>query len=309
MYTKQCVLSLICTIILHNNTISAFSWKKIYNSIIPQKELKEVVYEEYILPQGTLTVKNKRGNIQIKTGWDTDKIFLKAIKQTRSPEELPLLIYKHSNANAGVILQTQYDESTVHGSIDFELLVPHIITVNIITQDGTITVNAVNNPLILQSEYGNIEVTQARNSIHATINQTGSITIHQPYAAVYAQTHSGGITIYDAQASVFASTGSGALHCHCKKVPSTAIIKLTTDSGAISLFLPPDVNASLQAETKYGTITSQQFITIKPFTTQLNKDAWKRFKKEISGTFGTGEAQIKLNSQNGFIKILEEKNN
>lgn len=309
MYTKQLVLSLICTIIIHNNTISAFSLKKIYNSIIPQKELKEVVYEEYTLPNGTLTVKNKRGTIQIKTGWDTDKIFLKAIKRTYSEEELPILTFMHTNSTAGINIHTNYDESIVQGSIDFELLVPHTIIAHIFTQEGNIIVNTVNNPLVLQSNYGSIEVTQARNTVHATVTQAGSITIHQPHAAVYAQTSSGGISIYDAQASVFATTESGSLQCHCRKIPSTAIIKLTTDSGAINLFLPPDVNASLQAETKYGTITSQQFITIKPFTTQLNKDAWKRFKKEISGTFGTGEAQIKLNSQNGFIKILEEKNN
>jgi len=309
MPVKNLSVLFVCTIFFQSNTISAFSWEKIYNSVIPQKELKEVIYEEYTLNRGTLVVKNKRGLIQIKTGWDNDKIFLKAIKHTKRAEELTKLSFKQTLVNSTITIQTQYDESLITGSIDFELIVPHAIAVHIFAQEGNITVNTVNNPLELQTEYGNIEVIQARNTIKATVLDKGKIVIQQPLAVVYAQTTAGSITINDAQASVFATTESGSIECHSKNVPTTALIKLTTNSGVIALYLPPDVNASLQAETKYGTITSQQFITIKPFVTQLNSDAWKRFKKEVNGTLGSGEAQIKLQSERNSIKIFEEKNN
>jgi len=36
--------------------------------------------------------------------------------------------------------------------------------------------------------------------------------------------------------------------------------------------------------------------------------AWTKFKKEVDGTIGTGEATIALHSINGNVKITEVKN-
>lgn len=154
---------------------------------------------------------------------------------------------------------------------------------------------------------GNIEVCNARNSIDACTQEKGAILFNNPHARIKAQTHNGNITILDSYHSVVASTENGNIKWHAKEVPSTSIINLASISGTISAHVPTEVNAELQAYTERGTITSDHLITLKPFTTQLNRQAWRRLQKEVEGTLGSGEAQIKLSSVKSDIKLLEAK--
>ena len=63
----------ICTIICGQSTISAFSFKKLYASIIPPKLHQEITYEEHNSKKVTMVrLKNTYGNIIIKT--DTNHI-------------------------------------------------------------------------------------------------------------------------------------------------------------------------------------------------------------------------------------------
>ena len=74
--------SFVCITILNQNTINAFTWKKMYTAIVPQEIHKETIFEEYTLASGTLIVKNKRGTVHITSGKNSDTIFLKAIKKS-----------------------------------------------------------------------------------------------------------------------------------------------------------------------------------------------------------------------------------
>lgn len=307
MNITRILFLLLCITILNHNTIKAFSWKNIYTSFIPQKPHKEIIFEEYALKNGTLLIKNKRGDILVKTGTDSDKIFLKAIKKSADPLDLPKICFSKFTADNTLTLESKYDEKIMKGSLDFELIVPPSVAVNIATHEGNISAKNVHNPIMLTTSYGNIEIIQAHNTIKALCHKKGSIKIDQPMATVNAYTNIGNITIYDAHASIFATADHGTIESHSTLVPSTSIIKVSTISGAINVYLPPDVNAQLFAETKFGTITSQQTVTVNAFATQLNNAAWKRFKKEIEGTLGSGEAQIKLSSVNSNIKLLHEK--
>jgi hypothetical protein len=299
--------SIVSIIIIYSNTTDGFTWKKIYTTIVPQKIHKEIVYEEYKFDHGTLILNNIRGDIQVKTGWDSDKIFLKAIKKTPQLQELPELTFVKKSSENSLTIESKFDENNFEGGIDFELIVPHTIALKITAREGNIQVNKVNNPIILATEFGNIEVIQAQNTVKATAHKKGSISIHQPQKAITAFTNNGTISIYDAQSSIQAHSENGDIEIHSKMVPSTSLIKVATTSGTIKLYLPKDINAQLSAETKYGTVTSEQTITISSFATSLNNSAWKRFKREVEGILGSGEAQIKLSSVNSNIHLIKEK--
>lgn len=298
----------ISSIIVSSSTINAFSFKKLYTSFIPSKMEQEVIFEEHAPQKASLlTVKSKAGNITIKTDCQHDTIFLKATKKSYEKEDLAKVTFKCAVQGQEVVIEANYDNQLIDGMIDFELVIPQKLAVNAHTNEGSVKICQSQCPVKASTEKGPIEIVNAHNSVDATTHQKGSITFYSPEGRIKAQTNNGTITIYDAQNSVVANTNYGSIEFFAKEIPSTSSIKLASNSGSIVLHLPPDVNADLQASTKYGMITSDHYITLKPHTTQLNRTAWKRLQKEIEGTLGSGEAQISLSSIRSDIKLIEVK--
>ena len=298
----------ICSIIYSSNTIADFSFKKLYHTIIPHKIHHEIIYEEYS-PKNitTLTVKNKYGNVTVKTDADHTNIFLKAIKKSPEPEMLSKLTFAKQTNVQEMTIESTFDPEKIEGGIDFELIVPKKVALNVITNEGDTTIKEPYAPVYTATQKGSTTIINAHNTIDINNTNKGNITLYKPLGNARAETNNGAITIHDAQNSVIAHTNYGSIEMFAKDVPSTSSIKLATVSGNILLHLPQEVNAELQASTKLGTITSDHFITLKPQTTQLNKNAWKRFQKQIDGTLGSGEAQIRLSSVKSNIKVLEIK--
>lgn len=307
MFIKYLIIC-ISTIIYTQSTIADFSIKKIYNSVVPHKKQQEVIFEEYE-PKNTsiCSIKNKRGNILVKTTPTQQNISVKAIKKADEPEELIKLTFEQKNNGQECIVESNYDDRKIDGSIDFEIIVPQKMGLNIQANQGNVVIKDAHSPIRAITQKGQIDIINAHNAVDAKTTQKGSIVFRKPNSRINAQTNSGDITIFDAQDSVIANTNHGTIEMFSRKVPSTSTIKLSSVTGSIKLHLPSDVNADIQANTQRGTVISEHFITLKPCTTQLNKNAWKRFQKQIDGILGTGEAQIKLSSVRSDIKLLEMK--
>lgn len=298
----------ICIIILTQSTIADFSFKKWYHRVIPPKLHQEVVYEK-INPKtaSLLCVKNECGAIVTATDKNEPLVLLKITKKSPTPERLKALTYAHSLNGQELIIQNSSKELLEHESIDFDIVVPQKLAQSVSAHKGNVLAKDIQMPTRLHTNSGSIEVVNAHNSIDAQVEDKGSITVRNTHARTKVQTNSGAISIYDSHHSVIAQTNQGGIMLYAKQVPSTATISLNSVYGTIAAHIPPDVNAEVQAFTKYGTITSDHLITLKPQTTHLNRQAWKRLQKEIEGTLGSGEAQIKLSSVKSDIKLLEAK--
>ncbi len=269
---------------------------------------QEVIFEEHAVQKASLaTIKNSCGNITIKTDPLQEKIFLKVVKRAYEKEDLAKLAFSYTLNGQEVILESKFDAQLIDGALDFELIVPQKLALNVQACDGDIKIGQSHAPVRVTTQKGSIEVVNAYGTVDANSQQKGSITLHNPQRNIKAYAHNGAITIHDAKSSVVATTEYGSIELFAKEVPSTSSIKLASNSGSIVLHLPPDVNADLQASTKYGMITSDHYITLKPHTTQLNRSAWKRLQREIEGTLGSGEAQITLSSVKSDIKLVEVK--
>lgn len=304
LYLIVCIFSIIYT----QSTIAEFSFKKILHSVMPSKTIQDTLFEEYDPKNATLfTLKNKQGNVTISTDKSQKAIFLKAIKKAYKPEDLNKLTFQQKISGQEFIIEITYDAATIDGSIDFEIIIPSALAINVSSEEGSVIVKNTSAPARINTAKGTIEVINAHNSVEAITQEKGSITFHKPHGRIKAQTNSGNIFIHDAQSTVVADTHYGSIEMYAKEVPSTCSINLTTVSGSIVLHLPSDVNADLKAYTKHGIITSDHFITLKPQTTQLNRQAWRRLQKQVDGILGTGEAQIKLSSVRSDIKLLEIK--
>lgn len=297
----------ISTILVTHGTMSAFSFKKLYGYVVPSKMPQEIVYEEYPAKKVTkVTIHNKAGNISIKTDQNQPAVLLKAVKKALEEEQLA-----HHTIAQKVVGQEMFididKEATTSGSVDLNLIIPATVAVSVSTDNGSIFFKESRNPITACTGNGSIEIRNAHSTVEATTQQKGSIAIYKPYDHVKANTQHGNIIIKDACSTIVANTTYGNIQLFAKEVPSTSLIKLSSVAGSVSVHLPPETNADIQASTEHGTIFSDHFITLKPQTTQLNRYTWKRLQRHIDGTLGTGEAQIKVSSVRNDIKLLELK--
>lgn len=298
-------LSIFNTILLVSSTQSYAG----FIDYIPFKQKKseaEIIQKEFAVKANPIiTVKDTVGNIEVKA-WKQNKVALTATKKAPKPELLSAIDLKiDTTADGLVVLTSTPQENKV--SLDYTLLVPEQSHVNLVSTTGNIKIEGINGRICATTDKGNIEIDKACNTVIATSNAHGSITINEARGNTKATCHKGNITIHDAYNSVIAFTQNGNIDVHNACVPATSKINLETKSGLIAVKLPHEVNANVKANATKGTVTSEHLITLKQRTTKLDNSAWKQLKTHVDGILGTGEANIVLTSNKGNVKILEAK--
>ncbi len=255
----------------------------------------------------TFILENIDGNITVKNSSKENKIVLKATKMCKKEEDAQKVRISKQDKDNTLILRTVYQETVKGAAIDYELVIPIGMKLQLSTINGSIYLNDTKSPIIATTEHGNIEANNVEKAIKATTKSNGSIVIGNVQGNVYADTNFGSINIKDAAQNVIAKTNKGIITVACSELPATSTIQLETKNGTINLALPASANATIDGSTRRGSLTSDHYLTIKSHTTKLNRQAWTRFKKEVHGILGSGEADIKLSADSGNIKILQTK--
>lgn len=306
---KKILLLTLCAVIYIPHSNAKRSFKKL-TSFFGGQPYEEVHHKEFPADSiKTVTIENIDGPITIKTGWKKNSLFLKATKRSKKQEHISgiKVAVNRTKKNNKLLIKSNYSNKKIRGSVEYELIVPSKISVQLKTINGDIFVNDSDGPIHALAKNGNITIMNAKNTVHAKTTKKGNIIIENTCAPIQATAHYGNITIDKACSSIIANTTKGKVHVDCKNVPSTSIVKLESKSGSIVLALPTQVNASIKGQTNHGTLFSDHYITLKPYATKLNSSAWNRFKKEVNGTLGSGEATILLRSNYGNVKIVETK--
>lgn len=293
-------------------TIPSFLKTNIFKTnIFNRTPHEEVVDREYkVTPKCTLNICNLDGDISVKAEWKCNAICLKATKRTKKEEMLPAIEIlenrKVQDNQTSLTITTACKDPNASGKVDYELIVPAHVALNLNTQNGNINLNEVHGPVVASTSCGDIRMDKTANVVTAHTEKSGSININRARGAVRATTYNGDINIHESHASVVANAlNRGNIITACAQVPSTSTVQLNTAYGQIELSLPSEVNAMVTGRTERGVLTSDHFITIKPHATRLDKNAWTRFKREVDGVIGNGESTIKLSNARGNIKITK----
>lgn len=287
-----------------NAHIGSNYWKKAqaFFGICSFQQTSEQRYDQQ--PK-KIIIKNNGGNITIRGSENQKDITLKLTKKTTAQENLSKINAVYDwQADGTVTFHTQAPSSS-KSFLDYELLVPQGVALDITTKLGSIIITNVKGTVVGKTDEGNIALSHLAQETTAAIGNKGNITINKIDANLTAQTAQGNIEINGSSQGIIALTRKGSIKAHCIDLPHTSSIKLTSDSGNINCSLAPGTNAQLYAKALHGSITSDHYVTIKSYKTQLNQHAWKRFKQEIAGELGTGESEINITTNNGDIKLLD----
>lgn len=292
-----------------SSLLGKFSLQKVYDFLhLPKHEA--VIEKEYNLEKpGMLTVHNSDGNITITTEWSRKEVRMKAIKRSRKEEHLALLTIKDKHKkhpDGDRLIISSAGNKNIDGTIDYQFIVPSNTKLNLHTETGDIRVHDVKGPVIAKATNGNIEIGKIAHGVSVQTAENGSIIIEKAQDNIKAITNNGHITIKDAQKCVVASTQKGNIITSCSTVPAQGKINLHSEmSGAITLAMPTTANATIIGKTERGRLTSDLDITLKPFTTKLNKSTRRELERHVHGVLGAGGAEIQLSSTSGNIRIVE----
>lgn len=221
--------------------------------------------KEYAMGLHTpITLTNHSGSIKV-TSWNKPALMVEAVKHG-SEEERKYTSFAVTIQDDNVTITTETNEKHKPAKIDYTLIIPRTAALTVRAESGNIS---------LYDSHANIDL-QTRD---------GSIKIEQATKSIRAQAHHGHVTIEE------------------QELNREGSIFVEADRD-ISLIIPENGNAMLNANAPHGKITSDVYVTIDPITTKLDKDAYKRLQHSIKGTMGAGGVPITLESARGSITIL-----
>ena len=251
--------------LLSADTMQPLSLKSLYAPFTTEQE-EEIISKEYeVNPDCAITLDALDDDIIVKS-WNHNKIMLEA-KKVGPLEELR--------------------ETAIHTKIQ-----PHQVTISTHSKYKSNTVR-VRYTLIVP------------HKAHLIVkNHKGSIKIKNIKGPVNAFAHDGPIIIQEASNTVVAKSPNNTVTVKQQTLPTTASIFIEAGRGA-QFHASRNMNAHIHAKTLNGVVTSQIYLTLDPLSTQLNKDAWARMKKDVKATLGSGGAPITIDVTKGDIEILE----
>lgn len=250
---------------------------------IPRAKYERIVHLSAPLPAGSLfEAQTHNGYITI-TGADVADCNLTATITARAnteenaqklAEEVKVELISSGNK---LIAKIEKPELTRGESIcvSLDITVPNQTSADLTTHNGALKIKNLTGQLNGTTHNG--EVTAEKISGTANLKtHNGSVICEEVSGDIKLQTHNG-------NAKTFYSTTA----------PPVCNVSIVTHNGNIDLTAPPNFSAKVDASTHNGSINTDLPITVTGNVT----------KNKLSGTIGTGEGELYLETHNGSIKI------
>lgn len=173
--------------------------------------------------------------------------------------------------------------------VQFTLEVPRNYPVDVRTSGGGLAVRDLNAPVRAETSGGGVQVQNVAGTVNAHTSG-GRIEVADSTGDLDLKTSGGGIDIRNDDGKVEARTSGGGIEAQLR---ANHGIDLRTSGGTITVLLPEDTHASVDAETSGGHVTSEFPLT----TTQIDD------RNHVQGVIGGGGPAISLNTSGGNIRL------
>jgi hypothetical protein len=145
----------------------------------------------------------------------------------------------------------------------------------------------------LATHNGDVKIANITGDINGTTHN-GNVTAEQVCGTTKLQTHNGSVVCEKISGDTQLKTHNGSVKLYYSKAaPPVCNISIATHNGSIDFTAPPNFSAVVEASTHNGSIKTELPITV---VGEINK-------RNFTGTIGTGEGKLHLETHNGSIKI------
>jgi len=214
--------------------------------------------------------------IEVRTAQDGNSITVEAHR----PRRHPVLVFGIDTPTARLIVW-----------------VPKHADVHARSGDGSITIERVNGKLEAHTGDGSIRA----NGIAGDLNLSsgdGSVTVENAEGRLALDTGDGSVNVAGKLGVVRLHTGDGSIIYRAE--PGTKMNDdwdITTGDGGVTLYLPADLGAELDAHTGDGTIRHD--LALNPGGSSSNG------RRTLRGRIGAGGPQLRIRTGDGSIRIKE----
>jgi hypothetical protein len=176
-------------------------------------------------------------------------------------------------------------------TVAFEVRIPREMRLEARSSDGAVEVTGVRDARI-HTDDGSIRAWDIGGRLDAHTSD-GSIRIEGCAGPVAAETSDGSITIRRARSPLKASTSDGSIDVEVDGADGAAQVELTTSDGGISLRLPAEISARVQADTQDGHVEMHPAPNAR----------FNRSRSHLEAVLGDGRGLVRLRTSDGGIRI------
>ena len=265
----------------------------------------EIVREEkrFIVDgRADLRVSTFDGAIEIQS-WDKPEIVVEIEKRGPSKASIDGLSVVSSQKGRVIELEVKRPKEEsfsgigLHRTANAHLIVRVPVETDVRAQsgDGSIRIARVNGRIDLRTGDGSIRASDVRGEVTLDSGD-GSITVDGAEGRLKLDTGDGSVSVTGRLDAISLHTGDGSITYHAQ--PGTSMKEpweITTGDGTVSLYLPPDFNAELDAHTGDGSIRND-----------LNVEAAgeeERERRTLRGRIGAGGMLLRVRTGDGSIRL------
>ncbi|NQZ24420.1 MAG: DUF4097 family beta strand repeat protein [Colwellia sp.] len=229
-------------------------------------DVEETIEKSFdVNEQATFRLANINGAVDIQ-GWDRNEIRVTAFIKAQTQEARDRIKIEFNQSSNGVSVETEHKQQSSwnnkqSGKVDYTVMVP------------------------FGASLSDIELVN------------GSLVIDKVQGEIKADTVNGSINIAGFADNIELNSVNGSIKATYNEIDKGINnIELSTVNGSIKLFMPDNLNATIDAETMHGSIKT---------AFGLSSDKKMFSGRTLSGTVGSGDIRINLESVNGSIKVLK----
>lgn len=242
------------------------------------------------------------GGIEIQ-GWDKPHVLVEIEKRGGSREAIDALEVKTQQSGDTIELEVKRPRSEsfrgigLHRTAYAKLIVsvPYKANIDARSGDGAIRIERVTGTLALRTSDGSIRATDVAGELSLDTND-GSVTVDKAEGRLLVDTGDGSVNVAGRLAAVKLHTGDGAVVYRAEDGSSMADNwDITTGDGTVSVYLPRDFGAELDAHTGDGTIRSE--------IDGLESRSRESARRTLRGKIGDGGKLLRIRTGDGSIRL------
>jgi DUF4097 and DUF4098 domain-containing protein YvlB len=242
------------------------------------------------------------GSIQIQS-WDNPDVLVEIEKRGPTRESIDALEVKTSQDGNTVeveVKQPRRESFTgigIHPSASARLIVsvPRRANVSARSGDGSIQIDRVNGLIELNTGDGSIRAGRVAGDLKLHTGD-GSVTVEDADGRLDIDTGDGSVTVGGKLTAVRLHTGDGSIVYRAQAgTAMTEDWEITTGDGGVSLYLPADFGAELDAHTGDGTIRNDLSLE--------GGGTGEVSRRTVRGRIGAGGRQLRIRTGDGSIRL------
>ena len=266
-----------------------------------------VVREQKSIPltgAPNVSIRTFNGSIELRS-WDRNEILLDIERRAETTADARDIEVETSEAGGNVVIEAKQPERrgfVMHmGSspgVRMVVTVPRALNLEARTRDGSIDARDLSGRVELRTGDGSVRLQQIDGEITVSTGD-GSVSARELGGVVDVNTGDGSVEMSGRFAGLRARTRDGSIGIDAL-AGSTMQHEwnVTTGDGGVTLRLPPDFNAEVDARTGDGAISTAGVEVARPDGER------ERRRHMMRGRVGTGGEVVTLRTRDGSIKIV-----